>query len=799
MLKALESRNKRIRKALVAFAAVILVTFFCGHATVHAQDTRSWMADFLNPTFSITLGDGDVVFKNATWRESINTEINTGGTTEYSLYDRFGPDIKFFCYCGEVKIQTGIIDKLYTFVASGDGFSIRKAIDIFTSSSYYVNNRVYEGRVDICNSNQDPRYVAWTDAVGLGGVVSLANFYFNFAKWLEDIEAFFISDKISEVLVGYVSDKLSDNTFFEKLETPLEALMMVLTIFCIIWYVRYAFRYMKGQMSFWQIIGKTAYALLAFALMWMFVLSPFKLLPIVDKLIEVKQDVMDEALDDGVMSNGVISGSDNQVEAMLWFINIYEPWCHGTYDRGYYDMYTQYAEDVGEMPTDPHGRASVYEISDDNVFENWTDGELRYGCKYIVGDCKVMRSSTVSVRNWAALGYSMQSKYHIDATRGTNNSTVWPNAETCVRNPNLYVDDFRYIDALLNISEEFDGPNSRTGNIPTEGENAPRGYGTGSTFGGAWLAIYRVVVLNIPLLLFSVRRIVYTVEMMFLGIMLIWNAINYLVKFDEGPFQDAIKKFVDTLLKWILMNIMLLFALAIYAYTYETFFGNIAYLVLCIILFIEAPALTAKERYAQSWVNGKAVLAMAAGKKLAKEAYNKAMSGDRDNKYSSWEDGPDDDEDDGSGGHPNSNFGYEDDDGHDDSPEGSDGGGSGSSKDHSDGKSGGSGKSDDSEESGGPGGGKDNGYDENGVPDISDAVKADKADAVNGYGEMVRSTQEKAVKNAMGAATAGAAGGLPGAGDAGDVLGVGDVAADAVSSQGAGAAVEAAENITNSV
>lgn len=660
------SFKKCIKGNIICFIFVTFLSFFISNSTVaHAKETRSWIGDYLNPTFSIKLTDGDVFFNNQAKREEINNDINNDGTTQYSLYDRFGPDIQFFSYCGEIKIQTNIIDKIYTFIADGAEININ-TVNIFSSGSLYVNNRVYEDRVDICNSTQDPRYVAWCIAVGLGGKASLANFYLGIAKWIEDIEAFFISDRMGLEIISFVNNTLGSSAFVTRIAPLYAILASVLTLFVVINLAKYLIRYIStANVSFGQIMVKVFNSILAFAIMALFITSPFSLLPIIEKIVEAKNSVMTQAMST-VLDNEIVNNSENGVEANLWYINIYDPWCIGTHNKTYEEMYTLFAVDQGDVPA-----SQALSMSDDNIYEDWTDGSLRYSCKYICGDCKVPMGNGTYARNWAALAYSMQSKYHIGAIAGTNGLSSWPNAETTVRNPQLYVDNFRYIDAMLNISEEYSRPGKTTGNIPSSGPNAPKAYGTSNMVPGALLALYRVIVLNIPLLLFSFKAIIYLVQMMFVGVELIANSIKFLVKFDEGPFQDAIKKEVDIILKWILMHVMLMFALAMYATTYSTFVGNLFYLVFCFILYIEAPAITAKERKIKGLINR---ILSAAGayikNKVTGNGYTK--NSEESKKYSenssreSWEDPEFEDEE--KTKRPNSNFGYEEKEDRDTSP-----------------------------------------------------------------------------------------------------------------------------------
>lgn len=635
MAMAIKSKLKHLKRFSLAFICVFVafLSFYGSNMIVHAdgnkKSTRSWLADFFNPTFSIELTNGDVIFDHKAKREAINNEINSGGTKEYSLYDRFGPDISFFAYCGEVKIQTNIVDRIYSFIADDEKLSIKKAIDILFSKSMFVNNIVYEGRIDICNNTQDPRYTAWCDCVGLGGNVSVANFYLSIAKKIEDIEAFIISDQIGITIIDFVSKTLGSANFLKILKPFYLTLCSILAIFIVINFVRYGIKYIKAAgVSFGMILGRLGYCIIVFALIALFLTSPFILNPLIKSAVQAKNSIMNESLDK-VIDNGVINGSENQVEATLWYINIFDPWCNGMYERSYDEMYTKYAVDLGEVKDE-----QAYPMSDDNIWENWTD-EFRYSCKGVVGDCKVPRCKGVNVRNWAALGYSIQSLYHIDAISGPNSSTIWPNAKTAVRNPQLYIDDFRYIDAMLNITEEFSSTGCRTGNIPVKGENAPRAYGTSACLPNSYLAIYRVFVLNIPMLLFAFKAFLYLIEMLFFGVQCIGYAIQFTVRFDEGPLMKSCRTFMDTLLKWLLMHIMLLFTISVYATTYKTFIGNIFYMLFCVIMFIEAPALTARERRVKGYVHEKIkrglrrVKAKVTGNsKSPKEAKN------RENKYS---------------------------------------------------------------------------------------------------------------------------------------------------------------------
>lgn len=594
-------RFKKHIKRTLFFFSITFISFILFSLPIKsaAITVKSWIADLINPVFSIELGDGDLLIDNSEKREEINTDINTGGTTEYSLYDRFGPNISFFCYSGEIKIQTNIVDKIYTFLED-DSFDIGldDAINLYKEDSHFVNNRVYENRVDISNSVQDPRYVAWCNAVGLGGNVSVANMYLAPAKYMNEIYGMLVSGEISTLMLDGLTT-VFDAELMSRLMIAIKPIYALLIIFLLINIARLTYRYLKtASIGPKEIFGKIMYGLLSMAIISALLMFPLKFSPIVKSLVGLKQQIVGDTMED-IIDNEVVNNSENSLAACIWYINIYDPWCTGTYGRTYDKMYTKYAVDY-----DGKADSDCYPMSDDNILEQFRD-ELRYSCKQTSGDCKVPLGNDMSVRNWAALGYSIQSKFHIEAISGPNEKIVWPNAETTVKNPNLYIDDFRYIDAMLNISEEYERTGKTTGNIPSVGENAPRVYGTSYMVSNSLKACYRVFILMIPLLLFAIKELGYVLKLAFSSLLICLEAMKYFFHFDEGPLCSAGRKIVDNLLNWILTAFMLYVSFTLYASTYKTFVGNIVYFIICIIMFLEAPALTRRERQAKRWLNNK--------------------------------------------------------------------------------------------------------------------------------------------------------------------------------------------------
>lgn len=586
--------------AFISIMTMLSSLFFAIPIKASAKGTsiRSWLADFLNPTFTIVLNDGDLLFKNTDKRKEINNDINSGNATkEYSMYDRFGPNINFFTYLGEVKIQTNIIDKIYTVMINNGSMGISDVMDIFKSDSHSVNNVVYDNRVDISNSNQDPRYVAWSNSTGLGGNTSVGNFYLTIGKFVNEIFSFVITGKLFDVFIDKIS--LINDDLQDTLKTIMKTLFTMVLIFVAVNLLRFLIKYLKGSMGSKAVFSKGMYGLLASLIILAFGAAPLKLLPIVQKIVDIKDSIFEYSMEQ-VIDNNVVNNSEDPIEASLWYINVFNPWCQGMYGTTYDKMYTKYAIDTDGISED-----NTLPMSDDNILERFKD-EYRYSCKDTCGDVKIPLGNSKYERNWAALGWSIQSIYHIGAIKGTNGSTTWPNAETTIKNNNIYIDDLRYIDAITNISEEYCKTGKTTGNIPSSGKNAPRAYGTSYMIKGGLLSAYRSIFLTLPLFLFSIRAFLYLVNLSFAGLNLTFNSVMYSLKMrDEGPLSMSFKKLIQTLMNWFIMNVMFIFALNAYMSMYNTLIGNIVYMAICLILYFEAPTLSRRTQRIKDKMNNR--------------------------------------------------------------------------------------------------------------------------------------------------------------------------------------------------
>lgn len=571
-------------------ALLLLLSLFLPSSIVHliafadGVGVNSILADVKNPVFNIQLTDGNVIFNNTEARKARNDNIATDDT-EYSLYDRFGPDISYMPYFGEIKINTTLADKFYTLYMKNDLTFTSAIKEFFDKSSYEVNNVVWDNRVDISNDTQDPRYVAWRNPESAGANGALGNFWLGFAKSWNELETFVISDKMSEILFDFI-ESIFNSELMSSIKEIMQPLYVILIIAMLLNIARLTFKYMKGAgVGLKEIISKYIMSFLSFALILLLVSSPLIALP----LIKIVRDVKNEAITDSfsyTISNDIINGSDNMIEATLWYINIFDPWCVGTYKKDYDHMYTQFADvaDDQKMP-----------MSNDNVLAAWDDGSLRYSAVWHCGDVSVPKGGGEKVRNWAALGYSVQSIYHIDATKGIIGTLRWPNAETCVKNPNIYVDDLRMIDAMLNISEEFSAVGETTGNIPSKGPNAPRVYDSSNMVPQAFVACFRTVIVTAFIAFFAVKAFIYLMEFVFYFALLIWNSILFLIRFDRGPLERSTSVLCEKFIAWVVVSVMEFVSITLYTTMYKTTLGCIVFIFICIIMAIMSPALSRRE------------------------------------------------------------------------------------------------------------------------------------------------------------------------------------------------------------
>lgn len=472
-------KRSLIIKIAIAIA-LILASLISFGSKVYADDstTRSIVGDWFNKVFEIKLNDGKGLMEteqDEINRESINESIYSGTVDQnYSLYDRFGGSIKFIPYFGEIKISTGLLDRFYTkFVENNKDFTLSaQDISKFFESSAISNNVAYENRPNILSSESieagrmDPRVYAYSGMSSIGGDAALGNLMLSISNFFTTV----ISWLSGNGLYGTINDiwqTACDNGLKSILQTAVWFFLPLSICIFVISLVSKSIKVTKGTLSGRKLIEHLASSMISLGLIFSLMSNPTSFSNVLKTLISSFDSVLDVAI---VLDASEVVQSDitrNIRTATLWDKSVFQPWCYGMFGENYESLYTQYDTNPNhiKMPQ-----------SNDDVMSVWNDGTIKYNSASLTGDVKVRVGKDRYVRNWAALAWSAQSIYHIDAVDPIENDEnsiddgtvieveeieerkVWPRAKTTPMNDSIFVDNFRWLDAMLNISPEYHSP-----------------------------------------------------------------------------------------------------------------------------------------------------------------------------------------------------------------------------------------------------------------------------------------------------------------------------------------------------
>lgn len=441
----------------------ILFIIIISTTTCFASSISSIQADFSNKVFDIDLSDGGNRFSKQ--RREYNEKLLRGEAEKnISLYDRFGGDIKFVPYFGEKKFNINIADKFYTNMKENNKefqFSLK---DIFSESDATIFNAVYENRPDILEDesidkgNVDPRRDNYSMFHSAGGDAALGNFYLTISKFLTSIVNFFLSSEIFTIIIDQWEKLMSSDSIKTIMEIVKDFLPLVMVgfVFQILLMVK---RYMEYKISYREITGILINFSISIGLVFVMLLNTNTFTNISKMFIKGVDNIFATTLN--ITSSDIAKSDDktNVIEATLWSKSVFEPWTMGMFDGRTYDkLYTQYAnvEDKNKMPQ-----------SFDDIKSDWKNGK-RYSSATLTGDVKVPVGPNKYVRNWAALAWSTQSLYHINAVDKEDEEirvgSNWPVADRTANNPEIYTDNFRWLDAKMNISPGYISPDKNDGN-----------------------------------------------------------------------------------------------------------------------------------------------------------------------------------------------------------------------------------------------------------------------------------------------------------------------------------------------
>jgi hypothetical protein len=584
----------KIKKFALSLAILAIVVGFTPmFASADDRNTHSIIGDYFNKVFDIRLTDGSTALdtsEDRKERERINGEIFDGTSVDYSLYDRFGGDIRFVPYLGETRIETGIFDRFYTkFMENESEFKLTlDDIKLFFQQPAVSNNVIYTGRPNILSSEEidsgfrDPRVFAYSGISTTGGDAAVGNFYLGVSKFSTSFVSFFASNGlyklINEVMVEVMDAGLAD--IVSALAMVFLPLLVAIALFGV---VKSAVKLVKGDMALRKFLAHLASGVISLGLIFSFVAAPMSLGNLLLDAVTIVDDVFDEALQLNADEVVVSSTTKNVREAVLWRVSVFEPWCNGMFGDKYQHLYTQHASLQSDQMAMPQ--------SNDDVLTAWGDESLKYNSVKITGDVMVPLG-VKEVRNWAALAWSCQSLYHIESTVLDYDRippSAWPRAELTPNNKQMYVDNFRWLDAYLNISPEYRSPEKVRMNY-----SASRLYE--QNFVDAGLQSLVLTLLMLPILVLGLRKTVVSIKMVMMGVILVYRSAFNFVMPNRYDALSNLKKVLVPIYDYLWWSIVAFLAIVLYRnLAGDNALANIVWLVAGVYLnFIKPIRTTAR-------------------------------------------------------------------------------------------------------------------------------------------------------------------------------------------------------------
>lgn len=531
---------------IAIFTTLLLIVPLWPGVSVQAEesDDSSIIADFANKVFDVELTDGSGIFDSQAdidRREKYNNLIIQDQMDQkISLYDRFGGNIKFVPYFGEKKFKIGMPDKIYSNIKQNNGDFVIDVQDIFKKSGAVINNAVYEGRPDIISEENveagmvDPRYSAYSGVSSSGGEAALGNFYLTYAKIVTEIVTYIAGSGIFRS-VDSAWEMATSSSLFELFSNMVKNVLPLAVVFFVFFLFRSILRMLKGQQSIGDVLIKTLSFMISVGLIFSILANPNILRPLTTKVVLAIDDLFAQVLSEEASAPEVAQSSDNRyvLQATIWSKTVLDPWAKGMFDgRKYNELYTQFSDKP---------KSKKMPQSNDNIMTEWDDGEIRYGSATLTGDVKVPIGGDEVVQNWAALAWSTQSIYHIDAVNASSEEVEeeqeagtsllsWPKAERTPNNNQIYVDSFRWLDAKLNISPGYISPEHHDGNYK---ESRPYEVSfISSGINAAFLAT-----LLVPILFPAIRKLVALIKVITASVRWMYMSIMSIIKPEDNEFS----------------------------------------------------------------------------------------------------------------------------------------------------------------------------------------------------------------------------------------------------------------------
>lgn len=395
-----------------------------------------------------------------------NTQYpDANGEKKYSLYDLFGSDLHFYRYYGEATQPIQLLDHIFSAYTQDMMNSLTIKDTIFYTTHRYLSCNVYEGRpqvltnADIQEGQQDPRVSQIETNRFNGSTYVRASFRIEVAKYITALVSFLMGDTVISTL-RWVADKLTDFEIWNNAAVPIIKIIVgIMAIFFVWSLVKHAINYATGKRgSIKHILTRFFTGVIAVALILVICDHPKAFTELIYKSATVIDNVFESALTEQVYEDDVVGSTDGTktIEAMLWRITVFEPWCKGQFGRQYDELYTQFAdvEDAKKMP-------QSYIPQDADLSQLVGQNGVLYDSANYTGDVIVPVGNSTYIRNWAAYLYSCQSKYHIDYNYMSGKDSVpteikFPTMYTTAQDTTIAADTFRVLDAQMNISPQID-------------------------------------------------------------------------------------------------------------------------------------------------------------------------------------------------------------------------------------------------------------------------------------------------------------------------------------------------------
>lgn len=398
----------------------------------------------------------------------IDTSVDPALAKKYSLYDLFGSDIHWYRYYGESTKPIVLLDHFWSGISQGkedDLYGdIGAVIDtIFYTSTTYLSCNVYSGRPTVLTvqslneGNADPRVSTSVTGIFTGGSYVAGSFFMSVAKGIVSLVSYLMGPRPIQDL-RWVADFITGNEIWTTVAKPLVIFIAGLSIiFFILSIFGKAKNYTLGRSSLREVLKRFFIGVLALGIIFVLAARPGVFNDIIERGATIVDEVFNEVLTVTHTEDDVVGSTDGTktTEAMLWRTAIFEPWCKGQFGYSYNELYTQYATGLSSGQNKmPQSILTPEQIS------ALTGSDYQYSSATYTGDVVVPVGNNYYIRNWAAFLYSCQSKYHIDYLYTSGNKTPaaeinFPCATTTARDPSLFADTFRVIDAQMDISPQI--------------------------------------------------------------------------------------------------------------------------------------------------------------------------------------------------------------------------------------------------------------------------------------------------------------------------------------------------------